>query len=302
MCPDAESIAALSLSLNPDAAPGGLPSSPVVIVGPMPDPRSGGARRPACLLGLCDAVASQRPSVAPSAWSRVGSVEGCDHADGTPAACLVAGRADLEALPEGARYDIVRRAPRGRVVDPAQCQTRHPVGAGFSACPGRLRSRISIRLGGHCGGGLPACPSVSLKEAGRFRESAGCWAGLDARFLAPSAPAFWTAATLWRLSGPASHHRRGRALEAGRAATTPMGRRWPASLPGEPTSRRSPREPGMTLCGERREAGWSIRHNVKPGTPSGRGFLRVLVGFGFGSPSGWADIVGAGFQPAHQCR
>ena len=64
--------------------------------------------------------------------------EGCDHADGTPAACLVAGRADRIALPEGARYDIVRGAPRSRVVVPAQCQTRHPDGAGFSACPGGL--------------------------------------------------------------------------------------------------------------------------------------------------------------------
>jgi len=51
------------------------------------------------LLARCDAFASQRPSVAPSAWSLVGCGEGCDHADGTPAACLVAGRADFIALP-----------------------------------------------------------------------------------------------------------------------------------------------------------------------------------------------------------
>jgi len=36
----------------------------------------------------------------------------------------------------------------------------------------------------------------------------------------------------------------------------------------------------MTLCGEPREAGWSLRNNVKPGTPMGRGLPRVLVGFG----------------------
>ena len=48
----------------------------------------------------------------------------------------------------------------------------------------------------------------------------------------------------------------------------------------------------MTLCGERREAGWSFRHNVKPGTPVGRGVPWVLVGFGLESPSGRADIVG----------
>jgi hypothetical protein len=83
------------------------------------------------LLGRCDALASRRPSVAPSAWSLVGSVEGCDHADGAPAACFVAGRTDLEALPEGARYGIVRRGEARRIRVPAQCRTWHPVGAGF---------------------------------------------------------------------------------------------------------------------------------------------------------------------------
>ncbi len=68
--------------------------------------------------------------------------EGCDHADGAPAAYLVAGRTDLEALPEGARYDIVRGAPRSRLVLPAQCQTRHPDGAGFSACPSKNAGRV----------------------------------------------------------------------------------------------------------------------------------------------------------------
>jgi len=43
---------------------------------------------------------------------------------------------------------------------------------------------------------------------------------------------------------------------------------------------RLPREPGMTLCGERREAGWSFRHNVKPGTPMDRDLPRTLTGIG----------------------
>ncbi len=75
--------------------------------------------------------------------------KGCDHADGTPAACLVAGRADRIALPEGARYDIVPGAPRGRVVVPAQCQTRHPGGAGFSARKGRHRVGVASCRGSH---------------------------------------------------------------------------------------------------------------------------------------------------------
>jgi len=101
--------------------------------------------------------------------------EGCDHADGTPAAFHFAGRTDFIAPPGGARYDIVRSVKRCREVAPAQCQTRHPEGAGSSARRGRPRFRIHTRWGGHCGGGLPACPSGLLKQAWRFRESAGTW-------------------------------------------------------------------------------------------------------------------------------
>jgi len=35
----------------------------------------------------------------------------------------------------------------------------------------------------------------------------------------------------------------------------------------------------MTLCGGHGEAGASIRHNVKPGTPMGRGLLAFPGGF-----------------------
>ncbi len=112
------------------------------------------------LLGRRDALASRRPSVAPSAWSRVGGGEGCDHADGAPAAFLVAGRTRMW------------RAPRGSPVAP--------------------------------------------------------------------------------------------------------------------------------LCGARGGAGWWFQHNGVPGTPMGWGFPLGPVGFGRGSRSGWAGIVGAGFQPVRQ--
>ena len=86
------------------------------------------------------AVTLMRPS-GPASHHRRGHSwvdgKGCDHADGTPAACLVAGAADRIALPVGARYDIVRCVTRDRLVDPAQCQTRHPDGGGYSAGPGR---------------------------------------------------------------------------------------------------------------------------------------------------------------------
>ena len=94
-----------------------------------------------------------------------------------------------ESRPHGASrgspVDIVRGAPRSLEVDPAQCQTRHPEGAWVSAGPHRPRSRFSLRLGGDCGGGLPACPSGLLKPAGRFRESAGYWVLWDLGFLTP---------------------------------------------------------------------------------------------------------------------
>jgi len=53
-------------------------------------------------------------------------LKGCDHADGAPAACLVAGAEDRIVPPGGARYDIVHCVMHRREVVPAQCQTRHP--------------------------------------------------------------------------------------------------------------------------------------------------------------------------------
>ncbi len=95
----------------------------------------------------------------------------------------------------------------------------------------------------------------------------------------PSTPAFWATVTHWRPGVPASHHRRGCSWVAGRAATTPMARRRPASSPGELTSRRSPREPGTALCEGGGGAGSGCRHNAGPGTPMGRGF--PLAGEGY---------------------
>ena len=57
-----------------------------------------------------DAPASQRPSVAPSAWSFVGGLGGLDHADGAPVACLRAGRTDFIVPPGGAPHDVFRSA------------------------------------------------------------------------------------------------------------------------------------------------------------------------------------------------
>ena len=60
--------------------------------------------------------------------------EGCAPADGTPAACLVAGAADLIALSEGARSAFVRSGTLRREVVPAQMRTRHP-GRGQNRAP-----------------------------------------------------------------------------------------------------------------------------------------------------------------------
>ena len=41
------------------------------------------------------------------------------------------------------------------------------------AGPTIIAIRVSNRLGGHCRGGRPACPSETLKSVGRIRESTG---------------------------------------------------------------------------------------------------------------------------------
>ena len=51
------------------------------------------------------------------------------------------------------------------------------------------------------------------------------------------------------------------------SATTPMGRRRPATLPGQQTASRLPGEPGMTMCATGCGAGRTLGHIVKPRTP-----------------------------------
>ncbi len=149
--------------------------------------------------------------------------------------------------------ELVRGGTYRREVLLAQSHARHPVGAGYSAGPGRLWVRVHNRFGGHCGGGLPACPSVLLKLVGRFRESAGR-SGLVG-FLATATGFYWH-----RPSGPSlATQRRPMSAVTRRLPEGPRPRRWCAG--GLPRSRenqgeaRSPREPGMTLCGERRVPG-----------------------------------------------
>ncbi len=86
-----------------------------------------------------------RPSVARSARSRVGRRKGCNHADGAPAACLVAGKADRIALPEGARQrhcaqrDAAPGVRSGTIACPAPRGGRFPrarVGLDFGSTPG----------------------------------------------------------------------------------------------------------------------------------------------------------------------
>ena len=83
-----------------------------------------------------------RPSGPPTAARRrpiggvalVVNLKGCDPADGTPAACLVAGAEDRNALPGGARYGIVQGAPR------AGGSIRHNAGPGT---PREVSSRVT---------------------------------------------------------------------------------------------------------------------------------------------------------------
>ncbi len=86
------------------------------------------------LLGRRDALASRRPSVAPSAWSRVGERGGLRprrwHAGGLPRSRESGPR----RAPGGARSAFVLGGPLRREVVPAQMRTRHPGGARFTAC------------------------------------------------------------------------------------------------------------------------------------------------------------------------
>ena len=130
-------------------------------------------RRP---LVRCDALAAQRTSVAPSAWSRVGSGEGCDPADGAPAASLATGSAEpdraLRGLPGSG---IVCSAPGRREVVPARCRARHaPMEARVPRALERPHLRPQLRLIGRgrgrgrgCGKG--ECPAVNRRapSAGR---------------------------------------------------------------------------------------------------------------------------------------
>ena len=120
--PDAVAAQTLSLSLIPAAAP-----EPALSAG---------------LLVCCDAEASQRPASHHRRGRSWVDWRGCDHADGAPAACLVAGAADRIALPAGARLTFFRSRSSGAWSN-EKCQGRHPDGAGFSARRGGYRDSAS---------------------------------------------------------------------------------------------------------------------------------------------------------------
>ena len=94
-----------------------------------------------------------RSSVAPSTWSHGGGLKDCDHADGTPAACLVAWRGAPErCTARVARLDIVRSAERswmgieGTMSNPARPGGSH-IPADSGAAPARPGERCSPRTG-----------------------------------------------------------------------------------------------------------------------------------------------------------
>ncbi len=76
--------------------------------------------------------------------------------------------------------DGVREGRSGTMPNPA------PRGGAVFRVSSSASVPFPTRLGGHCGGGLPACPSGSLESAGHSRESAGFRALWDPRFPAAS--------------------------------------------------------------------------------------------------------------------
>jgi hypothetical protein len=84
----------------------------------------------------------------PASYHRRGrtweDLEGCDHADGTPAAYLEAGRADRIALPEGAPLDVFRYADGCRSACRRKTlRTARPVEA-RSACPVAASATVAV--------------------------------------------------------------------------------------------------------------------------------------------------------------
>ena len=115
-----------------------------------------------------------RPSVAPSARSRGSGLKDCDRADGTPAACIVAGRAAPGRCTAGvARLDIVRSVKRSRkgiagtMSNPARpgerhtpaCSTRDTV-----RCRCRCRCRCSL-FADRCSVQFVPSPSAMVPSA-----------------------------------------------------------------------------------------------------------------------------------------
>ncbi len=144
-------------------------TAPVPVAAGGPDPALN-----AGLLARRDAHASRRPSVAPSAWSRVGSVEGCDHADGTPAACHIAGRTDFIAFakrPPAAATRPHERTTVGKRGPAVVCHARAPLPRpGSSGEPGRH-----------------LCKAGRSAE-GSFRHKCGPGTPMEARSAGPVAP------------------------------------------------------------------------------------------------------------------
>ncbi len=143
--------------------------------------------------------------------------EGCDHADGTPAACLVAGAQTAIALPEGARLRHCAQRVAAPVGGSSTMTYPAPRWGEVFRLPLSAPVADPHQVGRALWGGLPACPSEMLKWVGLCpRECgevgtggiAGCHRGLGR--CAPSAPAFWAAVTPMIPGGPASPHRRGR--------------------------------------------------------------------------------------------
>ncbi len=187
------------------------------------------------------------------------------------------------------------------MVVPAQWRTRHPDGAGFSACSVAVADTVAI---------------VDRLEA--YRYTAGAWDGVATAILAVDGGVAVSGTGTGKGAAVVPDDAlstgllgRRDALASRRPSVAPSAwsrvgclrglrpRRWRAGgLPRCLDSRphRAPRgSPVAPLCGARGGAGWRFQHNGVPGTPRGRGFPRVLIGFGFRSTPGLADIVGAGY-------
>ena len=200
----------------------------------------------------------------------------------------------------GAGYAIVQEPPSGTATRCAQWRYLAPRWDAVFRVTWSDSVSVPHQVGRTLWGRASSLPVRGVEVGRAFPRECGVLGVVDS-WLAfrtlPSTPAFWVAVTLWRPSDPASHHRRGHSwvdlegcdhADGTPAACLVAGTADRIALPGG--ARHRP-------CAGRNTPPWRSSGTKPCPAPRWGAVFRVPWS---ASVSGWADIVGAGFQPARQ--